>query len=303
MSNLSRLINFCQRSVQTFTGHTNILPASKSYTIVNYLMQMYLHEKLMIRLYRELAAHSSDKKHRAFFLSAATSHERRAAQLELMLLKAEPKLKRFQFNTFNKVWCWFLLRLGRYYTVRWIRQTTTNDINRLVYLLSHSDENSAFPPLPDVRLEDVNRVILILASHGGYLKMTALAKELGCGISILSPILTAGELLGLLQVDPVLTTLTILGKSAASTPMPERKTIFRHQAIICIPLLQWVDRVLHEYSEAGINAQVVRDVLHQHFANELVERQFARLVEWGRYMSLFDYDANADSFLSYRVLC
>lgn len=125
-----------------------------------------------------------------------------------------------------------------------------------------------------------------------------LGGPLGYALDDLLPVLEAGKLLGLLRVEAGDALLTADGRALAAAEEPERQQGLarRLAGVGLVGLIQ-----------AGLQAgggRAHRDEflerLHAHFSPAEAQRQLATALAWARYGELFDFDADADEFVTGR---
>jgi NitT/TauT family transport system ATP-binding protein len=72
----------------------------------------------------------------------------------------------------------------------------------------------------------------------------------------------------------------------------ENKDLFRQQALSDVPVLSSLVQALRERRSGMMRADFFLDLWDEYFPHEETERQFATVVDWGRYAELFEYDAS-----------
>jgi NitT/TauT family transport system ATP-binding protein len=111
----------------------------------------------------------------------------------------------------------------------------------------------------------------------------------------LFPLLDAGTLLGMLDVEEGHVSLTPAGREWNDADILDSKTIFARMAISHVPLIRAIDRTLRQSKNGKVRGDLIVDLLRGKHNDEAAQQQFRIAVEWGRYGELFDYDSDDDT--------
>lgn len=149
--------------------------------------------------------------------------------------------------------------------------------------------------LPHVQVGGISGLLeLILDQAEGKDDLPRLAERLQLAVDDLLPILDAAALLGFAVVEQGDVKLTHIGRDFATTTILRSKDLFRQQLLTQVPMVVTILRTLEEKRNHSMPAGFFLDLLDEHFPHEEAERQFATVVDWGRYAELFEYDANEE---------
>ncbi|HEY9641129.1 MAG TPA: AAA-associated domain-containing protein, partial [Coleofasciculaceae cyanobacterium] len=61
-----------------------------------------------------------------------------------------------------------------------------------------------------------------------------------------------------------------------------------------VPMLSSIVQTLREKRSQAMRADFFLDLLDEYYPHEEAERQFATVIDWGRYAELFEYDASEE---------
>lgn len=180
--------------------------------------------------------------------------------------------------------------------------TFESTVDQLYAILTDRDERSlaeraVLPgplthPLPDASVGGLAGLVEIVLSHDGQADLPDLADELSFEIDDLLPLVDAGVMLGLLEVEGAQAFLTGDGQAWVVAGVGGSKTMFAEFTLERAPLVKTIVAALEHSSEGALRDDFFRDLLRRGYGPEEVERQLATAIAWGRHGELFDYDAN-----------
>lgn len=185
------------------------------------------------------------------------------------------------------------------------RRSPTFDaaVDRLYAILTGRDEKSAAEraavpgplthPLPDASVGGLAGLVEIVYSHDGQADLPDLADELSFQVDDLLPLVDAGRMLGLLEVEGAQAFLTDTGRSWYTADIPGSKEIFATLAVERAPLVATIVKALENSDGGALRDDFFRDLLRRGYSAEDTEKQLDIAIDWGRYGELFDYDANS----------
>jgi NitT/TauT family transport system ATP-binding protein len=152
-------------------------------------------------------------------------------------------------------------------------------------------------PLPHAPITSVLGLLEHLRlAPGGREDLYKLGLPLGYELDDLLPVTEAAKRLGLVMVDSGDIELTKDGGALAEAEEPERKKrLARH--VEALPLVSEIRRAL-DGAGGRVPRQVFLDRLQEAFSPVEAERQLATALDWARYAELFDFDPDAEEFVS-----
>ena len=149
--------------------------------------------------------------------------------------------------------------------------------------------------LPHARVGGISGLLeLIVDQPDGKDDIPRLADRIQLEVDDLLPILDAAVLLGFAEVSQGDVQLTAIGQDFATTTILRSKDLFRQQALHNVPVLSSMAQTLREKKSQSMRADFFLDLLDEYYPHEEAEKQFATVVDWGRYAELFEYDASED---------
>ncbi len=152
------------------------------------------------------------------------------------------------------------------------------------------------PALPDVTIGRLMGLLETMRLTPGPDDMYRLAGSLQLELDDLVPLIDAGELLGLVEVQEGDYELTETGRRMADAEEKERKALFRERASH-VPLLHLIVDLLQVSENGQVPREEIRHALPGRYSRKRAERQIDTAIDWGRYAELFDYDADAQHFV------
>lgn len=152
-------------------------------------------------------------------------------------------------------------------------------------------------PLPHAPIGMVLGLLDLLRERpAGREDVYKLGQPLGYELDDLLPVVEVAKRLGLVTVESGDIELTTEGRALAVADEPERPDQLRG----LLRRLQVIDEICRAI-EASAEGRVARaellERLAESFSPSESERQLQTALEWGRYVELFDYDADAEEFV------
>ncbi|PPH25136.1 nitrate/sulfonate/bicarbonate ABC transporter ATP-binding protein [Rathayibacter toxicus] len=152
-------------------------------------------------------------------------------------------------------------------------------------------------PLPDASVGGLVGLIEIVYAHDGQADLPDLADELSFEVDDLLPLVEAGRMLGLLEVEGAQAFLTDTGKAWYTADILRRKELFATVAATDAPLVRTIITALENSNDGALRDDFFRDLLRRGFSAGEAEKQLEIAIDWGRYGELFDYDADTGEFV------
>ncbi|QWL33083.1 nitrate/sulfonate/bicarbonate ABC transporter ATP-binding protein [Rathayibacter toxicus] len=152
-------------------------------------------------------------------------------------------------------------------------------------------------PLPDASVGGLAGLIEIVYAHDGQADLPDLADELSFEVDDLLPLVEAGRMLGLLEVEGAQAFLTDTGKAWYTADILRRKELFATVAATDAPLVRTIITALENSNDGALRDDFFRDLLRRRFSAGEAEKQLEIAIDWGRYGELFDYDADTGEFV------
>ncbi|MGA7993092.1 MAG: nitrate/sulfonate/bicarbonate ABC transporter ATP-binding protein [Thermoanaerobaculia bacterium] len=148
-------------------------------------------------------------------------------------------------------------------------------------------------PLPSVRMGEILGLVEILVDNGGSMNLFALDAiteyEFGRTLSVVK----AAELLDLVDTPKNDVLLTDLGRRIAAAPL-ERKILLLKPQILSLGTFCLVVRELARDPDTPMPGEAIRDILAASLPTVSASELFDTIVNWGRAVQIFEYDATAD---------
>ncbi|CCE74257.1 nitrate/sulfonate/bicarbonate ABC transporter ATP-binding protein [Clavibacter nebraskensis] len=174
-------------------------------------------------------------------------------------------------------------------------------VDALYAILTDRDERSttvsATPgplshPLPQASVGGLAGLVEIVHAHDGQADLPDLADELSFELDDLLPLVDAGRMLGLLEVEGAQAFLTDDGRAWVTAGILRSKELFAHLAATGAPLVRTIVKALENSDDGALRDDFFRDLLRRGFTDADAQRQLDIAIDWGRYGELFDYDAD-----------
>ncbi|MHA2610249.1 MAG: AAA-associated domain-containing protein [bacterium JZ-2024 1] len=150
-------------------------------------------------------------------------------------------------------------------------------------------------PIPDVPISRILGLLEILDDRGGKEDIYRLASDLKMDMGEVLNLLRGGELLGLLETPGGDVTLLPEGKFVIEAEVNQKKSLLKKN-LLSIPLFSYIVHYLEGCEEKRAPKSEIIKILKRLVVNANPERQFERLVDWGRYAELFGYNADEQIF-------
>jgi NitT/TauT family transport system ATP-binding protein len=178
--------------------------------------------------------------------------------------------------------------------VDYIYTVMTNPQAPVGELPSPKSSSERFPMLPHARAGGISGLLEIVNDRGGREDLPKLAEGLRLEIDDLLPAVDAAVVLGFAVVEHGDVTITDAGREFATTGVHRSHELFKEQLLKNIPFATTVLEAIRHKKDGRIGKDFLLDILDEHFSQSEAERQFATLVDWGRYAQLFEYDADEE---------
>jgi NitT/TauT family transport system ATP-binding protein len=148
-------------------------------------------------------------------------------------------------------------------------------------------------PLPPARMGEILGLLEILADHGGSMNIFAVDAMTEYEFGRTLAVVKAAELLDLVDTPRNDVFLTELGRKVVAAPPDEKMLLLRPQ-ILSLGTFCLVVRELARDPDTPLSGEGVRDVLAAGLPSVSASELFETIVNWGRAVQLFEYDADAD---------
>jgi NitT/TauT family transport system ATP-binding protein len=152
----------------------------------------------------------------------------------------------------------------------------------------------ALPPASLGRICD----LLELVPEQEGISLAELADELVLELDDLLPIIDAGELLALMEVDDAHLRLTAEGRTLLAADEEGQQDLLRRQLLAHVPLAAELQRALEASSRGEVDGDRVLDRLSEEYTRTEAEAMFDTFVSWVRSCGLFRYSREQDRFRS-----
>ncbi len=149
--------------------------------------------------------------------------------------------------------------------------------------------------LPPASLEGVEDLVAQVPEIGG-ISLAELADELVLELDELLPIIDAGELLGLMEVDDAQLELTEAGRRLRAAEEDEQQELLRSQLLSRVPLVRQLQEALDASPRGEVDGDTVLARLNEQFTGQEAEAVFDTFISWTRSCGLFRYNREQDRF-------
>lgn len=149
--------------------------------------------------------------------------------------------------------------------------------------------------LPPASLGGVCDLIATVPETGG-ISLAELADELVLELDDLLPILDAGELLELMEVDGGRLVLTAEGQRLKDASEEGQQLLLRRQLIDHVPLVAQIQEAILASARGEVEGDEVLDLLNEQFTGPEADAVFETFVSWTRSCGLFRYNREQDRF-------
>jgi NitT/TauT family transport system ATP-binding protein len=151
--------------------------------------------------------------------------------------------------------------------------------------------------LPPASLGRVCDLLELVPEEEG-ISLAELADELVLELDELLPIIDAGELLALMEVDEAHLRLTADGLRLLAADEEGQQGLLRAQLLAHVPLAAELQRALEASSRGEVDGDTVLDRLSEEYTRSEAEAMFDTFVSWVRSCGLFRYSREQDRFRS-----
>jgi NitT/TauT family transport system ATP-binding protein len=148
-------------------------------------------------------------------------------------------------------------------------------------------------PLPSVRMGEILGLLEILVDNGGSMNIFALDAITEYEFGRTLGVVKAAELLDLVDTPKNDVLLTDLGRRVAAAPM-EQKILLLRPEILSLGTFCLIVRELARDPDTPMPGEAIRDILAASLPTVSASELFETIVNWGRAIQLFEYDANSD---------
>ena len=153
-------------------------------------------------------------------------------------------------------------------------------------------------PLPPARMGEILGLLEILADNGGTMNLFALDAITEYDFGRTLAVVKAAELLDLVDTPKNDVLLTDLGRRVVAAPFDAKILLLRPQ-ILSLGTVTLVVRELARDPDTPMSGETVRDVLAARLPTVSASELFETVVNWGRAIQIFEYDANTDQLALY----
>lgn len=154
---------------------------------------------------------------------------------------------------------------------------------------------SGINPIPEGHLNWVFGLLELLEDRGGREDGYKIARDLNIKFDDVLRVMKIAEILGLVSTPSGDVVLEPLGKKFLDSDVNQRKLIIREQ-LRQHGLISYLIRLLKAQEDKSLSKEVVLEHLAMLLPNDPPERQFTRIVAWGRFAELFGYNKDSDRF-------
>jgi len=149
--------------------------------------------------------------------------------------------------------------------------------------------------LPPVSLGAIGDLIATVADDGGT-SLAELADDLVLELDELLPILDAGELLQLMEVEEGQLRLTAAGQQLRAASEEGQQELLRAQLVAHVPLIRRLQAALEASPRGEVEGDTVLELLNEQFTRTEAAAVFETLVSWTRSCGLYRYNREQDVF-------
>ncbi|PWT83429.1 MAG: nitrate ABC transporter ATP-binding protein [Acidobacteria bacterium] len=142
--------------------------------------------------------------------------------------------------------------------------------------------------LPHARLNALAGLLEKLNEEGGYADLPDLSAALNFELDDLLPLVEAGELLNLVQLNDGTLMLTPLGHTYADASILARKELIAGR-ILRLPLISWIYDTLQRDDTHSTARSYFVDELRSEFGDR-AEEELDLAIRWGRHAELYAYN-------------
>jgi NitT/TauT family transport system ATP-binding protein len=153
-------------------------------------------------------------------------------------------------------------------------------------------------PLPPARMGEILGLLEILADNGGTMNLFAVDAITEYDFGRTLTVVKAAELLDLVDTPKNDVLLTELGRKVVAAPFDEKIRFLRPQ-ILSLGTFCLLVRELARDPDTPMPGDAIRDILAASLPTVSASELFDTLVNWGRAVQIFEYDANTDQMALY----
>jgi NitT/TauT family transport system ATP-binding protein len=148
-------------------------------------------------------------------------------------------------------------------------------------------------PLPPARMGEILGLVEILVDNGGSMNIFAIDALTEYDFGRTLTVVKAAELLDLVDTPKNDVLLTDLGRRVAAAPLEQKIFLLRPQ-ILSLGTFSLVVRELARDPDNPMSAEAVKDIFAASLPTVSASELFDTVVNWGRVIQLFEYDAATD---------
>ncbi len=148
-------------------------------------------------------------------------------------------------------------------------------------------------PLPPARMGEILGLLEILADHGGSMNLFALDAITEYDFGRTLTVVKAAELLDLVDTPKNDVLLTELGRRVVAAPFDEKIRLLRPQ-VLSLGTFCLLVRELARDPDTPMPGEAIRDILAASLPTVSASELLDTVVNWGRAIQVFEYDANTD---------
>ena len=153
-------------------------------------------------------------------------------------------------------------------------------------------------PLPPARMGEILGLLEILADSGGSMNIFAVDALTEYDFGRTLAVVKAAELLDLVDTPKNDVHLTELGRRVVQAPSDGKMNLLKPE-ILSLGTLVLVVRELARDPDTPMAGEAVRDALAAGLPTVSASELFETVVNWGRAIQIFEYDANTDQLALY----
>lgn len=149
--------------------------------------------------------------------------------------------------------------------------------------------------LPHAGISEVLGLVELLKTKGGKEDIYKLATELKMEFGDTLTVIRGAELLGLVHTPGGDVVIEPLGEKLTRSRIHDRKALLRAQ-VEKLSIFQKLTKFLKEKEDHQATRNQLLELLADLIPNENCEQIFLTLVNWGRYVELFGYNDDSQTF-------
>jgi NitT/TauT family transport system ATP-binding protein len=132
--------------------------------------------------------------------------------------------------------------------------------------------------------------------YNGKADLPIIANSLHMEVDDLFPVAETLQMLRVAEIEKGDIRLTDVGKQFAGGTLDDRKKLFQHQLLICIPLAAHIRRVLQERANHVAPRSRFLDELEDRMTTDAAGQTLRAVVAWARFAEAFAYDDQSQTF-------